>query len=105
MSARAFMCVGLLTLAGCAQQVSQLGAFTSADAAQAASIDPGNASCYQAIAALGEAVAGAKNAGILTLVAVKIAGRHALESSACAPIEAQVLADILKFTPVAPLVP
>lgn len=89
-------------LCGC----SALGQFTAQDAANAAAIDPAHAACYQAIGAVGTAVGGVtKDTGILTIVATKIAGRTALESAACAPVEAQVLGDLLKATPAAPLVP
>lgn len=94
-------CVALLC--SCAQ-VATIGTFTAADATQAAAIDPANAACYQAIGAIGAAV-GVAQGGILTLVATKMAARNALSSAACAPIEAQVLGDILKATPLAPLVP
>lgn len=94
-----------LALAGC-QAAGQIGSFTASDAQNAAAIDPGDAACYTAIGAIGSALGGGNgDTGILTAVAVKRAGQAALNSASCAPIEADVLATVLKATPVGPLIP
>ncbi len=90
------------TLAGCAP----LGKFTAGDAANAAAIDPAAAACYQALGTVATAVGSATaDTGILTVVATQRAGQGALQSPACAPVEASVLGLLLKATPVAPFVP
>jgi hypothetical protein len=91
----------LAAIAGC----SQVGQFTAADAKNAAAIDPAGASCYMAIGATATAAGAVQSNGVLTLLATKRALSSDLQSPACAPIEAGLLAELLKSTPVAPFVP
>ena len=102
---RAAIAALAFALGGCAQQAQQLGMFTMQDAQAAAAIDPSNAACYEAFGALGSTLSGVKGVGVLTVVAAKIAFRRAAVDPACAPVEAMLLGDLLKLTPLAPLVP
>ena len=102
----ASMPAGALALALLASACAPLGQFTAGDAANAAWIDPSGASCYQAIGAIGASTGGVtQDRGLLTAIATKRAVKGALQGSDCAPLEADILGEILKATPAAPLVP
>lgn len=105
---RMFLAAGLAAalLGGCAP----LGQFTAADATQAAALatavgDSAVVACFAGLAAVGNAAATATKPGLLTAIEEKRAAKTALENPACAPIYAGALADLLKATPAAPLVP
>jgi hypothetical protein len=94
-------------LSGCAQ----VGQLTSQDATQAAKLaavvgDAAGVQCWPVLATTGMAIADAGNSkGLLTLIEEKRAIHAALTEAACQPIWSGVLAELLKFTPAAPLVP
>lgn len=86
--------------------INTLGGITLADAQTAAAIDPSGASCYNALGDIGQAQAVATGkTGILTLIATKRAVTAVLSNPACASIELGIFAELLKATPIAPLVP
>ena len=98
--------IHFLILAALLSGCSQLGQLTAADAQNAAAIDPPGAPCYMAIGTTATALGAAQsNAGLLTALATKRALSGDLQSPACAPIEASLLAELLKLTPAAPFVP
>ena len=97
----------VLWLGGCAQ----LGQFTATDAQNATAIataagDSAGAACWPVLATAGNAIDAAGNsAGVLTAIEQKRVVQIALQDAACQPVWAGVLADLLKATPAAPLVP
>ncbi|HEY3910368.1 MAG TPA: hypothetical protein VGM07_10795 [Stellaceae bacterium] len=96
-----------LWLGGCAQ----IGQLTATDAQNATAIatavgDSEGAACWPVLAATGNAIAaGGSSAGLLTTIEEKRAVRIALQDTACQPVWAGVLAELLKATPAAPFVP
>ena len=102
MAAFAIFCLG-----GCAQ----LGQITAQDAETAGKVaaavgDTAGEQCWPVLATTGNAIAATGNStGILTLIEEKRAFKAALETPTCQPVWAGVLAEVLKLTPVAPLVP
>jgi len=97
----------LLWLGGCAQ----VGQFTADDAQNAAAIatavgDSAGAACWPVLATTGNAISAAGNsAGVLTAIEEKRAVQMTLQDAACQPVWAGVLAELLKATPAAPLIP
>ena len=96
-----------LWLGGCAQ----VGQFTARDAQNANAIatavgdDVGEA-CWPVLASTGNAIAGSGNsAGVLTAIEQKRALQKAVRNTACQPVWAGVLAELLKATPAAPFIP
>lgn len=98
---------GLATaLAGC----TPVGRLTAADATQAAAVaqaagDSAVVPCFDGLAAVASASASVAKPGLLTGIEEKRAAKTALENPACAPLYAGALADLLKTTALAPLVP
>ncbi len=96
-----------LWLGGCAQ----VGQFAAADAQSATALatavgDSAGAACWPVLATTGNAIAATGNsAGVLTAVEEKRAVQMTLQDAACQSIWAGVLAELLKATPAAPLVP
>jgi hypothetical protein len=96
-----------LWLGGCAE----VGQFTASDAQNATTIatavgDSAGAACWPVLATTGNAIAAAGNSpGLLTAVEENRAVQLALQNSACRPIWAEALAEVLKATPAAPFVP
>ncbi len=96
-----------LWLGGCAQ----VGQFAASDAESAAALatavgDSAGAACWPVLATTGNAIAATGNsAGVLTAVEEKRAVQMALQDAACQSVWAGVLAELLKATPAAPLVP
>lgn len=94
-------------LGGCAQ----IGQFTANDAQSATTVatavgDSAGAACWPVLAKTGQAIAAAGNsAGLLTAIEEKRAVRIALQDTACQPVWAGVLAELLKATPAAAFVP
>lgn len=97
----------VLWLGGCAQ----VGQFAASDAQSAAALatavgDSAGAACWPVLATTGNAIAATGNsAGVLTAVEEKRAVQMTLQDAACQPVWAGVLAELLKATPAAPLVP
>lgn len=96
----------MLAMCGCAQ----VGQFTATDADQAAALamavgDTTVVDCYKGLAMVGSAASTATQPGIFTKIEEKRAAKAALQNPACAPLYANVLGDLLKATPLAPLVP
>jgi hypothetical protein len=97
----------VLWLGGCAQ-VGQVAAqdATNAKTIAAAVGDSAGEQCWPVLAKTAGAVAAAGNSpGLFTAIEEKRAARLAFQDPACQPIWAGVLAELLKFTPAAPLVP
>jgi hypothetical protein len=98
---------GSLTLGGCAE----IARVSADDANQAASIaaavgDAAGAACWPMIAATANAIAeAADHPGILAAIEENRAVKTALANPACQPIWAEVLADLLKLSPPALLIP
>jgi hypothetical protein len=96
-----------LWLGGCAQ----VGQFAAADAQSATALatavgDSAGAACWPVLATTGNAIAATGNsAGVLTAVEEKRAVQMTLQDAACQSIWVGVLAELLKATPAAPLVP
>lgn len=96
-----------LWLGGCAQ----VGQFAAADAQSATALatavgDSAGATCWPVLATTGNAIAATGNsAGVLTAVEEKRAVQVTLQDAACQSVWAGVLAELLKATPAAPLVP
>lgn len=96
-----------LWLGGCAQ----VGQFAAADAQSATALataigDSAGAACWPVLATTGNAIAATGNsAGVLTAVEEKRAVQMTLQDAACQSVWAGVLAELLKATPAAPLVP
>jgi hypothetical protein len=105
----ALILAGLLAmwLEGCAQ----VGQITADDAQKAATVaaavgDPVGAACWPALEATGSAIAAAGDEpGILVAIEEKRAVQMALQKTACQPVWAGVLAELLKATPAASFVP
>jgi hypothetical protein len=96
-----------LWLGGCAQ----IGQFAATDAQSATVLaaavgDSAGAACWPVLAKTGNAIAATGNsAGVLTAVEEKRAVQMTLQDAACQSVWAGVLAELLKATPAAPLVP
>ena len=96
-----------LWLGGCAR-VGQLAAddANNATAIAAAVGDSVGEACWPLLATTGDAIAASGNSvGVLTALEQKRAVQMALQNSACQPIWAGVLAELLKATPAAPFIP
>lgn len=98
------LCFGL-ALSAC----SQVGGIAVQDAQQAEALAQASgdttAPCYAGLAKVAQAAQAVKQLGVLTTVQAKRSVGLALENSACFPIFASALADLLHATPVAPFVP
>lgn len=104
-----------LTLAGVLMIWSggctQVGQYTAADAQRAAAVatavgDSAGAACWPVLATTGSAISAAgDNPGILVGIEEKRAVQMALQNSACDPVWAGALVELLKGTPAAPLLP
>lgn len=96
-----------LWLGGC----TQVGQFAAGDAQNAAAIaaavgDSAGEACWPVLATTGNAIVGSGNStGVLTSLEEKRAVQMALQNAACQPVWAGVLAELLKATPAAPLIP
>lgn len=92
---------------GCAQ----VGRFSSEDAQQAAQIatavgDNAGKACWPVLATTGTAIAASGNTvGAFTAIEQKRALQMALQNTACQPVWASVLGELLRATPAAPFVP
>jgi hypothetical protein len=92
---------------GCAS----VGQYTAADAQKAAAIatavgDSAGAACWPVLATTGTAISAAGDTpGILAGIEEKRALQMALQNINCQPVWAGVLAELLKATPAAPLLP
>jgi hypothetical protein len=90
---------------------TQVGEYTAVDAQRATAVatavgDSAGAACWPVLATTGSAIsAGGINPGLLVAVEEKRAVQMALRNTACQPVWAGVLAELLKGTPAAPLLP
>ena len=96
-----------LWLGGCAR-VGQLAADDANNATAIATAvgDSVGEACWPLLATTGDAISASGNSvGVLTALEQKRAVQMALQNSACQPIWAGVLAELLKATPAAPFIP
>lgn len=96
-----------LWLVGCAQ----IGQFTADDAQNAATVaakvgDKAGAACWPVLQVTGAAISSVGNKpGIFVGIEEKRAVQLALQNTTCQPIWTDVLAELLKSSPAAPLIP
>lgn len=108
-TAAALALAGLLMIwfGGCAA----VGQYTAGDAQNATAIatavgDSAGAACWPVLATTGNAISAAgDNPAILVGIEEKRAVQMALQNTMCQPVWAGVLAELLKATPAAPLLP
>lgn len=97
----------MIWISGCAE----VGQYTAGDAQNAAAVatavgDSAGAACWPVLATTGTAISAAgDNPGILVGIEEKRAVQMALQNASCQPVWAGVLAELLKATPAAPLLP